>query len=52
MKNAKGKTVDKIAADNLGEFALNCFDDGEYVLSISKEGMAEVTKNVSLKDKN
>ncbi len=51
LKNAKGKTVDKIATDNLGEFALNCFDDGEYVLSISKEGMAEVTKNVSLKDK-
>jgi len=51
LKNAKGKIVDRIATDNSGEFALSCFDDGDYVLSISKDGMAEVTKNVSLKDK-
>lgn len=52
LKNAKGKTIDKTESNSLGEFALNCFEVGEYVLQISKSGMAEVRKNISLKDKN
>lgn len=51
LKNAKGKIVDRITTDDSGEFALSCFDDGDYVLSISKDGMAEVAKNILLKDK-
>lgn len=52
LKNAKGKTIDKTRTNSFGEFALDCFEEGDYFLQISKEGMAEVRKNISLKDKN
>lgn len=52
LKNSAKKTVYKTETDNFGEFALNCFDDGDYVLQISKNGMTEITKNISLKNKN
>ncbi|MBA2494651.1 MAG: TonB-dependent siderophore receptor [Acidobacteria bacterium] len=47
LKNAKGKTIDRAETDNSGEFALNCFERGEYVLSIFKEGMSPIVKNLS-----
>ena len=49
---AKNTVVDKTETDSFGEFALNCFEDGDYVLHISKVGMTEITKNVSLKNNN
>jgi catecholate siderophore receptor len=52
LKNGKGKTVEKAKSDGAGEFALGCFDEGEYVLQISKEGMSPIEKNLSLKKGN
>lgn len=52
FKNEKGKIVDRTQTDSKGEFTLNCFAEGEYVLQISKVGMEEIKKNVSLKGKN
>jgi catecholate siderophore receptor len=49
LKNEKGKTIDKAETDAAGEFALNCFEAGEYTLKISKEGMTPIVKNLSLK---
>ncbi len=51
LRNANGKIIDEIETDDSGEFSLSCFDDGKYVLSISREGMTEVRKNVLQKDK-
>lgn len=52
LKNDKGKTIDKIKTDVTGEFALNCFDEGEYTLTISKEGMSPIVKNLAFKKEN
>lgn len=52
LKNEKGRTIDKIKTDASGEFALDCFGEGEYTLSISKEGMSPIIKNLSLKKEN
>jgi catecholate siderophore receptor len=51
LKDSKGKTIDRVDTDKAGEFTLNCFAEGDYVLQISKAGMAEISKNVSLKGK-
>jgi catecholate siderophore receptor len=47
VKDKQGKTIDRTETDVSGEFALECFAEGEYVLEISKEGMATVEKRVS-----
>ena len=52
LKNGKGKTIDKTKTDSAGEFALDCFDEGEYTLNISKEGMSPIVKNLSLRKEN
>jgi catecholate siderophore receptor len=52
LKNGKGKTIDKAKTDAAGEFALDCFDEGEYTLNISKEGMSPIVKNLSLRKEN
>lgn len=52
LTDLQGKAIEKTETDETGEFALNCFADGEYILQISKPGMAEVSKTVSLIDKN
>jgi len=51
LKNSDGKTVQTIESDKQGEFALKCFGAGDYRLQISKNGMAEITKNLSLSEK-
>lgn len=50
--NEKNQIVQKTRTDDLGEFSLNCFNEGKYSLRIAKTGMADVIKNISLKDKN
>ena len=52
LRDAKGKIVDRTESDAAGEFALNCFAEGEYVLQISKDGMASVEKGIALAGKN
>ena len=52
LTNEKKQIVQKTRTDDLGEFSLNCFDEGEYNLRISKTGMADVSKIISLKNKN
>lgn len=52
LKDAKGKTIDRAESDASGEFALNCFAEGEYVLQISKDGMAPVEKRINLVGKD
>jgi catecholate siderophore receptor len=47
LKDAKGKTIDRTESSAAGEFALNCFAEGEYVLQISKDGMAPVEKRIN-----
>jgi catecholate siderophore receptor len=47
LKDAKGKTIDRTESDASGEFALRCFAEGEYVLQISKDGMAAVEKRIN-----
>jgi len=52
LKTSKGKIIDKVKTDAAGEFALDCFVEGEYTLNISKEGMSPIVKNLSLKNKD
>jgi catecholate siderophore receptor len=52
LKTGKGKTIDKAKTGAAGEFALDCFDEGEYTLNISKEGMSPIVKNLSFKKEN
>jgi catecholate siderophore receptor len=52
LKNGKGKTLDKVKTDASGEFALNCFDEGEYTLTIFKYGMTPIVKNLSFQKEN
>jgi catecholate siderophore receptor len=47
VKDAKGKVIDRTETDATGEFALECFAEGEYVLEISKEGMTPVEKRIN-----
>ncbi|HEX8288677.1 MAG TPA: TonB-dependent siderophore receptor [Pyrinomonadaceae bacterium] len=47
LKTEKGKTIDRTQTDNSGQFALNCFEPGDYVLTIAKEGMTPIVKNLS-----
>jgi catecholate siderophore receptor len=49
LKDEKGKTIDKVKTDAEGEFALSCFDEGEYTLNISKTGMSPIARNLSFK---
>ncbi|HRH43024.1 MAG TPA: TonB-dependent siderophore receptor [Pyrinomonadaceae bacterium] len=48
IKNEKGKVVEKTTSNSDGEFSLNCFEDGEYLLTISKEGMSPIEKKIIL----
>jgi len=52
LKDAKGRTIDRTESDNSGEFSLNCFAEGEYVLEISKDGMTPVKKSINFADRN
>ena len=52
LKDAKGKTIDRTESDVSGEFALNCFEAGEYVLQISKDGMSPVEKHINFTGKD
>src|SRR5215203_415321 len=47
LKDARGKTIDRAESNASGEFALNCFAEGEYVLQISKDGMTPVEKRIN-----
>ncbi len=52
LKDSKGKTIDRTESDAAGEFALECFAEGEYVLQISKDGMTPVEKRINYTGKN
>jgi catecholate siderophore receptor len=52
LKNSGGKTLDKVTSGAEGEFALGCFADGEYVLSVAKQGMSRIEKTLTLKKEN
>lgn len=52
LKDSSGKRIDKTITNDAGEFSLSCFKEGEYVLQISKNGMEQAVKNVSLREKN
>lgn len=52
LRDSNGKTIDRTASDATGEFALDCFAEGEYVLQISKDGLATVEKRIALSGKN
>lgn len=48
IKNAKGKVVESTTSNNEGEFTLDCVEDGEYFLTISKDGMSPIEKKITL----
>ncbi|MBX7172397.1 MAG: carboxypeptidase-like regulatory domain-containing protein, partial [Pyrinomonadaceae bacterium] len=48
IKNAKGKVVENTTSNNNGEFSLECVEDGDYSLLISKDGMTPIEKKVTL----
>ena len=52
LEDMNGKLIYKSETDDSGAFYLNCFEEGEYKLSISKEGMIAFKKNLSLKKQN
>ena len=48
IKNAKGKIIERANSNNDGEFSLDCVEDGEYFLTISKDGMSPIEQKISL----
>ena len=49
ISNAKGRIIERVTSDNNGEFSLDCVEDGEYILTISKNGMSPIEKRIDLK---
>lgn len=52
IKNAKGKRIEQTISNKDGEFSLNCVADGEYFLTISKEGMSPLEQKITLSGEN
>lgn len=52
LKDKTGKLIYKTETNESGAFYLNCFDEGEYKLSVSKKGMIAFEKNITLKKQN
>ncbi len=52
LKDAGGKTIERTQTDVNGEFRLGCFEKGEYVLTISNEGMSPVEKKINFTKEN
>ena len=48
LRDAGGKVIERTFTDQNGEFRLGCFDSGEYVLTITNEGMSPVEKRIEL----
>jgi catecholate siderophore receptor len=52
IKNAKGKIIERTVSNKDGEFSLECVADGEYFLTISKEGMSPIEQKINLSRDN
>lgn len=51
LKNAEGLAVQKRRSDDEGSFALSCEPDGQYLLTVSKWGMADFEKRITFSKK-
>lgn len=47
VENTLGKTIDRAETDENGVFRLRCFENGEYILTISKKGLSAVKKKIN-----
>lgn len=52
LKDADGKTIERTQTDVNGEFRLGCFAKGEYILTISNDGMSPVEKKINFTKEN
>ena len=52
LKDSKGKTIERTQTDAEGVFRLGCFENGEYVLEITSDGMATVEKKIDFSGEN
>lgn len=52
LKDARGKVIERTETDAAGEFALGCFERGEYVLTVSSDKMSPVEKRIDFTQKD